>query len=190
MQKRNSNGKGIIVANRRKYPSYWFLGSHLSFPAEWVQWFVGQANADLFYHNDGNGEHLNYGMYHRYHTIESIKKELGYTFNVIECKYEEDPRYIVCVVTRENNQNNQSNSPFRFETDDYEKWDYDILQTEKIVSMIETACNILKIHRENILEYSQNNAVKNPLQEIKLPVKEFLMLFEELFEYVTVTRNI
>jgi len=181
----NSEGKGIIITQRKKYASYWYLGNS-TLPPDWRQRLIIQADSDLFYRHDGTGDHLVYGLYSRYHTIESLKRELGYTFNIIECNYEKDPRYVVCVVSGKDKQGNYNNLSFKFETDASEKWDYDIAETEKIVSTIETVCNILNIQK-NILECSPKNTYKIPLQEIKAPIIDFLFLFEELFKYISIT---
>jgi hypothetical protein len=148
------------------------------------RWLASQAGKDLFQCPDGTGEHLQHGMYHRYHTMESLKRELVYSFDIVDCNYESDPRYVVCVVTKKNNENKTSDCPFQFESDTSEKYDYDVLKTEEVISSIEAVCHVLKTQHENVLEYSRREKFGDPIQEVNAPIADFLEEVETLFTTV------
>lgn len=92
------DGVGLVVAERKMYSCWWFLmGS--SWPDEMVQWLRGQVILDFrFGTRDGCEERLQYGLYSRCHTTESLSSELSRTFEVLSCRYQADPRYVLAVV--------------------------------------------------------------------------------------------
>ncbi|MFC1570509.1 class I SAM-dependent methyltransferase [Candidatus Omnitrophota bacterium] len=94
-----AGGKGLVVAQRKKYASFCFeLNAPYTPPM--TRWLLRQTAADLFYSDvDGCEERLSYGIYNKSHTEESLSSELNNTFDVLECAYEkDDQRYVTAVV--------------------------------------------------------------------------------------------
>jgi ubiquinone/menaquinone biosynthesis C-methylase UbiE len=93
-------GQGFVAAVRKRYTSYWFLmGSR--YPRAMTNWLIPHAAADfLFSQADNCEERLMYGLYDRSHTVQSLSAELSHTFEVMDCFYEDDPRYVMAVVRR------------------------------------------------------------------------------------------
>ncbi|MCU0531415.1 MAG: class I SAM-dependent methyltransferase [Syntrophales bacterium] len=93
-------GMGLVVAERKMYPCWWFLmGS--SWPASMVAWLRGQVSLDFrFGEKDACEERLQYGLFSRCHTAASLSAELSRTFEVLSCRYQADPRYVLAVVRK------------------------------------------------------------------------------------------
>jgi len=67
-----------------------------------TEWLVPHAKADfLFSQADGCEERLLYGLFNRSHTVDSLAIELSHTFEVTDCTYAQDPRYVTAIVRRE-----------------------------------------------------------------------------------------
>jgi SAM-dependent methyltransferase len=65
-------GKGFIVAGRKRYPSFWFLMRAFYAPSM-TEWLSKQALLDYhFSQPDGVEERLVYGLYWRSHTKDSL----------------------------------------------------------------------------------------------------------------------
>jgi len=94
------DGQGFVIAWRKKYGSYWFrMGSRYS--PVMTSWLIPHAFADFFFSEADNcEERLICGLYNRAHTVQSLFAELSHTFEVTECFYEKDPRYVIAVVRR------------------------------------------------------------------------------------------
>ena len=91
-------GIGLVVAERKMYPCWWFLMG-TSWPDSMVAWLRGQVSLDFcFGTRDGCEERLQYGLYSRCHTVESLSADLSRTFDVLSCRYQADPRYVLAAV--------------------------------------------------------------------------------------------
>jgi len=70
-----------------------------SWPDSMVKWLQGQVRLDFCFGNkDACEERLQYGLFSRCHTMESLSTELSRTFEVLSCRYQADPRYVLAVV--------------------------------------------------------------------------------------------
>jgi SAM-dependent methyltransferase len=95
-----SDGVGLVVAERKMYPCWWFLMS-TSWPDSMVNWLRGQVCLDfLLGDRDACEERLQYGLFSRCHTVESLSAELSRTFDVESCRYQADPRYVLAAVRK------------------------------------------------------------------------------------------
>ena len=66
-----------------------------------VKWLQGQVRLDFrFGKKDACEERLQYGLFSRCHTEESLSAELSRTFEVVSCRYQTDPRYVLAVVRK------------------------------------------------------------------------------------------
>lgn len=91
-------GMGFITALRKRYASYWYLMGSL-FPSAMTNWLIPYSRLDfLFSDPDGAEERLMFGLYNRCHTVKSLADELRWTFEVVECRADPDPRYLTAVV--------------------------------------------------------------------------------------------
>ena len=94
------DGVGLVVAERKMYPCWWFLMG-TSWPDNMVNWLRGQVFLDFrFGKRDGCEKRLQYGLFSRCHTAESLSAELSCTFEVVSCRYQADPRYVLAVVRK------------------------------------------------------------------------------------------
>ena len=95
-----SDGIGLVVAERKMYPCWWFL-TGTSWPDPMVRWLRGQVLLDFrFGKRDACEERLQYGLFSRCHTAESLSAELSRTFEILSCRYQADPRYVLAVVRK------------------------------------------------------------------------------------------
>jgi SAM-dependent methyltransferase len=93
-------GIGLVVAERKMYPCWWFLMG-TSWPENMVKWLRGQVFLDFrFGTRDDCEERLQYGLFSRCHTVGSLSAELSRTFEVLSCRYQADPRYVLAVVRK------------------------------------------------------------------------------------------
>lgn len=93
-------GVGLVVAERKMYPCWWFL-MDTSWPDNMVKWLRGQVLLDFrFGKRDACEERLQYGLFSRCHTAESLSAELSRTFEILSCRYQADPRYVLAVVRK------------------------------------------------------------------------------------------
>lgn len=177
------DGRGIIVANRKKYASYWYyMGRYPS--KRMTDWIVSFSKFDFFYSiSDNCEERLQYGFYNKSHTTSSLSGELDSSFEVLECMNEEhDPRYVIGIVKpkkelpggstlpvpmysrRENTLDNQGNIPL-------------------IIEKIRTVCEILQAHETKLHsffldpEYSQSN----PLTSIDTEIQVLFNLLRDIY---------
>ena len=183
----NDQGKGFFVASRKKYTSYWFLmGS--PYPRIMTDWLKQQSMLDcLFSQQDGVEEKLNYGLYYKSHTIDSLSFELKNSFKVLDCRNDEDPRYEICIV-KNKEKNSQEGSTTNFT--DYaldqggEGADLNAVDIKNILYKIEFICNILEIHAKEVFQLfcSRSKATKEPLSAIKTDLSEFIFLLAGIAE--------
>lgn len=93
-------GLGLVVAERKMYPCWWFL-MPTTWPDPMVAWLRGQVSLDFrFSARDACEERLHYGLFSRCHTVESLSAELSRTFEVLSCRYQADPRYVLAAVRK------------------------------------------------------------------------------------------
>jgi len=82
------------------YPCWWFLMG-TSWPDSMVAWLRGQVSLDFrFEGRDACEERLQYGLFSRCHTVESLSAELSRTFEILYCRYQNDPRYVLAAVRK------------------------------------------------------------------------------------------
>ena len=145
-------GIGLVVASRKKYFSYWFkMGS--SWPPSMVKWLAGQASLDFaFTVSDAYEERLMYGLYNRSHTKASLSAELSKTFEMLDCDYTpEDPRYVLATVRKRERSNEESYRTFPVPANQFKPLRK--AEIERAMSEIETICNHLENHAEEVADY-------------------------------------
>jgi len=180
-------GKGFIVANRKKYASYWFLMG-TRYPGKMTDWLIKQSVLDhRFSQPDSCEEQLNYGLYRKTHTINSLSHELRYTFNVLECIYEKhDPRYVMCVVEKKKN-----SDPISLLTEERKDSEMPLMRPFvvtkhhiKMLCKIESVCDFLEMHEKSVLHFFENKGLereKSPLLRVKTGLEEIIELLEDIF---------
>lgn len=182
----NDNGKGVIIANRKKYASFWFMMSNFGYPESMFHWLTSQYRLDhCFSKMDACEEKLAFGLYVRSHTIDSLSRELGGVFDVQECMYEEhDPRYLISVVKRKGR---LSDSPPTAENDDSEDWtkqEYlqrDRVSIEDVLYKIHAICDLLELHKERVERFFLNGEFsggKSPLSMVDTDIPRFIELLD------------
>jgi hypothetical protein len=155
------NGKGFIVATRKKYASFWYRMSSLGYPESMYCWLKSQCRLDHYFSQmDACEEKFAFGLYVRSHTVDSLSLELGGVFDVQECLYEEhDPRYLISVVTRKGR---VSDSPPTSENDDCEGWTrqaYPLREGVAIGDVLDEThaiCDLLELHQERVERFFLN----------------------------------
>jgi SAM-dependent methyltransferase len=143
-------GHGFIVAQRKRYGSYWFrMGNR--YPPAMTNWLIPHASADfLFSTADGCEERLSYGLYNRSHTVQSLSAELEHTFDVLDCFYEDDPRYVIAIVQR------RKDAGFHdvAEMDDHDAAKQVSLSSlpeiENTLKKMEALCDWLEVHAQKV----------------------------------------
>ena len=185
----NNNGKGFIVATRKKYASFWYRMSHLGYPESMFHWLTNQWRLDHYFSEmDACEEKLAFGLYIRSHTVDSLSRELGGVFDVQECMYEEhDPRYLISVVNRKGH---FSGSPPTSENDDSEDWtkqEYmqrDGVSIEDVLYEIYSICDLLELHKERVERFFLNGGVsrgKSPLSMVDTDLPRFIELLGHIY---------
>ena len=180
-------GIGFVVAIRKRYASHWYLmGSR--YPAAMHRWLKMQYLGDhLYTQPDGNEELLMYGLYYKSHTPDSLASELSGYFDIIECNYEKhDPRYVVSVVRRKENLNPAAAISEKLGSGKPEIKNYAVRMTsDELLEKIDSICDCLESHENNVLQYFQNDELKsdkNPLKEVKTELLDFTEKLEEMFK--------
>ncbi|MFO7665880.1 MAG: class I SAM-dependent methyltransferase [Desulfobacterales bacterium] len=185
----NDNGKGFIVATRKKYASFWYRMSNHGYPESMFHWLAIQYRLDhCFSQIDACEEKLAFGLYVRSHTVDSLARELSGVFDVQECMYEEnDPRYLISVVKRKIR---FSDSPLTSENDDGDDWtkqEYLQIQRvsiEDILSDICAICDLLELHKKKVEQFFLNGEVtggKSPLSMVDTNLPRFIELLEHTY---------
>lgn len=183
----NTGGRGVVVGNRKKYTSFWFMmGSPYSAPM--TKWLMGQALSDHFSEPDGCEERLQYGLYNRSHTTKSLSSELSRMFDVSECLYEKhDPRYVIAVVeqkartdhlmsVKENDTDSESERRYS---------EQDMASATDIVSKAEFICNMLESHTREVswfFDNAEKSLSGNPLSSVKTDLSEFTDILREVIK--------
>jgi hypothetical protein len=143
-------GQGFIVAQRKRYASYWFRMIR-PYPQAMTKWLALQAPADfMFSEADGNEERLVYGLYNRCHTVQSLSSELGHTFEVAECFYERDPRYVMAVVKPEPKGGGYDSVPQDEPAVDPKPTPECLSRAENMLSQVEHMCEQLEAHTAEV----------------------------------------
>jgi len=180
-------GQGFIVARRKRYSSYWFrMGSPC--PPAMTGWLAHYAKADfLFSEADGCEERLLYGLYNRAHTTQSLSSELSHTFEVAECFYEQDPRYVMAVVRHK-----EEEKPHEETGKDQPKpakvsSPSSLSEITNTLRKMETLCDQLENHTEKVIacfQEAENSAAENCLKAmfVSPDVSRFMVLLEDLFD--------
>jgi SAM-dependent methyltransferase len=146
------DGVGLVVAERKMYPCWWFLMG-TSWPDPMVKWLRGQVFLDLrFGKRDACEERLQYGLFSRCHTMESLSAELSRTFEVLSCSYQADPRYVLAAVrkkgcARETEAEEEEESP-RPETAAV-----DLSAITDLLENVEVLCTELERHADRVASY-------------------------------------
>ena len=142
-------GTGLVVANRKKYCSYWFLMDK-PWPVPMSQWLAGQAGLDfLFGEKDACEERLQYGLFMRCHTVESLSAELARTFDVASCRYEDDPRYVLAVVKKKEGASERMEEPHSPAGVSR----VDLARIDGLLGELETVCAELKRHAAQVATF-------------------------------------
>jgi SAM-dependent methyltransferase len=185
----NDNGKGFIVATRKKYASFWSGMSNLGYPESMIHWLTCQRRLDhCFSQMDACEEKLAFGLYIRNHTVESLSRELGGVFDVQECMYEEhDPRYLISVVQRKGH---FSDSPLTSGNEDSEDWtkqeylQQEGVSIEEILYEIQAICDLLELHKGRVERFFFNSEVsggKSPLSMADTDLPWFIELLDHTY---------
>jgi SAM-dependent methyltransferase len=180
-------GKGFVVGSRKQYSSFWFM-SGSRYPSAMTRWLKGHFFWDyLKTQSDANEEKLNYGLYYRSQTINSLSAELRHTFNVIECFYEEyDPRYVICVVEPKENYDDIDVMEITSEWEkplEY-KHKLGIDSIKSLLKQIESICGFLEAHEKSVLQFFKEDHPlgRRPLESIPLDLLKFKGLLEALYK--------
>jgi hypothetical protein len=146
-----------------------------------------QAHFDYrFSHADKSEEQLRYGLYAKTHTWESLAAELGHSFNVLECAYEEsDPRYVISVVGRKQGPPAGGESP---ESQDLAETPAAGLRIssasiDELLDKVETICEMLEAHERKVQEFYDRPGVSegmSPIREVEVDYPRFISLLEEV----------
>jgi SAM-dependent methyltransferase len=177
-------GKGFIVAPRRKYCSYWFrMGSFYSEPM--TSWLMEQASIDyLFSQADESEERLAYGLFWRSYTANTLAAELRQHFNIIKCGYEKyDPRYVIAMVERKAESSHERllgedanlNEPKVYRLDTNE------IDVESILQRLTAICDILEVHERNTIQFFERNSNINAIRGVRTDLSKFIELLEDIF---------
>jgi SAM-dependent methyltransferase len=151
----SSEGMGFIVANRKKYASFWFLMRN-DYPPSMDFWLRKQSLWDYhFSQPDGFEERLMYGLYSRAHTKESLSAELSHSFDVIDCFYQpDDPRYVIGVVKRKDGMDFAVSSAKNGDLEEPEKRCADLskVSVQGILGKVGSICDLLESHERRVTQ--------------------------------------
>ena len=181
----SEEGKGFLVANRRRYASYGFLMG-TAYSTLMTARLAVQAHFDYrFSQPDKSEEQLRYGLYWRTHTRESLAAELSHNFNVLECTYEDDPRYVVCVVGRKQGPPAEREHGERQDLAETQAAGLRIgaASIDELLDKVETICEMLEAHEKNVQEFYDSPGVvemMNPIKGVEVDYSSFIGLLEEV----------
>jgi ubiquinone/menaquinone biosynthesis C-methylase UbiE len=144
------DGIGLVVAERKMYACWWFL-MPTSWPDSMVKWLQGQVRLDFrFVKKDACEERLQYGLFSRCHTEESLSAELSRTFEILSCRYQNDPRYVLAVVRKkEGVGGGQTEEGYAAS----EAAPVDLSEMEAILEDAEMLCKELEWHAEAVASF-------------------------------------
>lgn len=144
------DGIGLVVAERKMYPCWWFL-MPTSWPDSMVKWLQGQVRLDFCFGNkDACEERLQYGLFSRCHTMESLSTELSRTFEVVSCRYQADPRYVLSVVRKKEGMGEKEEQE---ERPGPERAAVDLSAIEGTIENAEVLCDELERHAERVASF-------------------------------------
>lgn len=144
------DGIGLVVAERKMYPCWWFL-MPTSWPDSMVKWLRGQVFLDFrFEKKDACEERLQYGLFSRCHTEESLSAELSGTFAVVSCRYQADPRYVLAVVRKKEGMGEKEEQEERRGP---ERAAVDLSAIEGTLDNAEVLCDELERHAERVASF-------------------------------------
>jgi len=180
-----NEGRGILSAHRRKYSSHWFrMGTDYS-PLMTTRLAV-QAHFDYrFSHADKSEEQLRYGLYSKTHTTESLAAELGRSFNILECIYESDPRYVVCVVGRKQEPPTEAERGGSHNAAESRAPGLGIsaASIDELLGKVETICEMLEAHEKRVREFydhSGDSEATSPVKGVEVDYPGFISLLEKV----------
>lgn len=181
----SEEGMGFIVANRRKYSSYWFRMGTAYSPLMTKRLAV-QAHFDYrFSQPDKSEEQLRYGLYWKTHTRESLAAELSHSFNVLECAYESDPRYVICVVGRKQGPPAEEEPRGRQDLAETQAAGLRTSATsiDELLNKVETVCEMLEAHERRVQEFYDHPGTfegMSPIKGVEVDYSRFIDLLEEV----------
>jgi len=144
------DGIGLVVAERKRYPCWWFL-MPTSWPDSMVKWLRGQVFLDFrFEKKDACEERLQYGLFSRCHTMESLSAELSRTFAVVSCRYQADPRYVLAVARKKEGMGEKEEQE---ERPGPERAAVDLSAIEGTLENAEVLCDELERHAERVASF-------------------------------------
>jgi hypothetical protein len=170
-------GIGLISACRRKYPSYWYLMGSF-FPPPMQKWLVQHSQLDFcFAEADVFEETLFFGLLHQTHTTESLATELGAHFEIVQCQYDSDPRYLTAWVKPKPRSAwgelpaPPTSSPMQ---------PVSIGQIEAKLCQFEQIAELLMVHTAQVKEYFLGRVPRNPIHELSPDIDRFVDLLISL----------
>jgi len=181
----SDKGKGFIVATRRKYASYWFLMG-TAYSTLMTKRLAVQAHFDYrFSLADKSEEQLRYGLYTETHTRESLAAELSHSFDVLECTYESDPRYVVCVVGRKQGSlaERELAGNHAAAASNAASLRMGATSFDEFLNKVETICEILEAHERNVQDFYDHPVIAgrtSPIREVGVDYPRFIGLLEEV----------
>jgi hypothetical protein len=139
---------------------------------------------------DAFEERLEYGLYRKSHTEQSLAAELGHTFDVVECRYEEhDPRYVMCVVKRKDaalSGETDAGDARHFEEPQTTRLDLVGVSVQDLVGKIKAICDILEVHGKRVSSFFDGTddtaGPSNPLRGVDTSLSEFVELLLSAFD--------
>jgi hypothetical protein len=163
------------------------------YPIPMMRWLTHQSQLDFYFsERDRFEERLQYGLYNRSHTKESLSLELSYAFDVQECSYEKhDPRYVICVVKPKEQVNPivLADEHFSHYNADNAFLDTQATDVREILDGIEAICQILKSHEEEVVQYynsAESSSKGSPLFAVETNLPRMIDLLEYIFEVLLV----
>ncbi len=155
------DGLGIVSAARKKYPSYWFLGKRM-YPQMMRDWLISQADLDCRYQaQDAYQDRLLGGLFQRVFTVETLTAELSHSFDVVECAYATDPRYVLAIVTPRTSQG-ADRPPFPADPPFQPPAAAQCDAVAAELARIEPICDLLEQHTAQVIPYFADPTTASP----------------------------
>jgi len=152
------NGLGFITAARKSYQSYWHLMGSPYSPAM-TEWLIPYSNLDfLFSEADAHEEQLRYGLFEYSHTAESLTAELGWSFEVLECQNDSDPRYLNAVVRRRPDVDLNSPLSDGDQANELHITPANLTEVEEMLVKVEQLIEQLENHARQVVDYFASGA--------------------------------
>ncbi len=173
-------GIGLVVAERKMYPCWWFL-TGTSWPDPMVRWLRGQVLLDFrFGKRDACEERLQYGLFSRCHTAESLSAELSRTFEILSCRYQADPRYVLAVVRKVEGTSRRETGEERTQPD-MARVEFSAVKDG--IEKAETLCRALERHAERAAShFKAGGSGAGCLTELASGAELVLSMFEHLVD--------